>query len=183
MQLGVAARNAGLDAWETATGTAPKLRFISGAMPADCAAAQTGTLLAELTLPADWMAAAANGVKTLLGSWSAAATAAGLSGYFRILNSGATVCHWQGLTSQAWAQSTAYVVGQQVSNVNGVYRATTAGTSSGSGTGPTGTGAGITDGTAVWTYAGPVDMVIDNTSINVGQTVTVTQFTVTAGNA
>lgn len=183
MQLSTAARNAGLDAYETATGASPKLRMLTGVMPANCAAAQTGTLLVEQALPADFMAAASGGQKALAGVWSAVAAAAGLGGYFRITDNAGATCHWQGLLSQAWAQSTAYLLNQQVSNANGVYRCTTAGTSNASGTGPSGTGSGITDGTAVWTYVGPVDMVLDNTSINAGQTVNVTQFTVTAGNA
>lgn len=182
MQLGTAARDASNDSFETSVGTAARLRVLTGAMPANPAAAQTGTLLAELVLPTDWMNASSGGIKTLLGTWAVAAAAAGLAGYFRILNSAGTVVGMQGLVSQAWAQSTAYVVGQQVSNANGVYRATTAGTSAGTGTGPTGTGTGITDGTAVWSYVGPVDMVLDNTNIAAGQNVSVTTFTLTGPN-
>ncbi len=51
----------------------------------------------------------------------------------------------------AWVISTAYTVGQYRSNGGNLYRCTTAGTSAGSG-GPTGTGIGIADGTAVWSY-------------------------------
>lgn len=182
MQMSVALRNAGLDAYETATGASPKLRLLTGNAPANCAAAQTGTQLGELPLPSDWMAAASAASKALAGSWTAAAAAAGLAGYFRITDNAGTTCHWQGLLSQAWAASTAYVLNQQVNNGGNVYRCTTAGTSAGAG-GPTGTGAGISDGTAVWTYVGPVDMVLDNTNINSGQTVQVTSFTLTAGNA
>lgn len=53
--------------------------------------------------------------------------------------------------SAAWAGSTAYALGDRMSNGGNVYRATTAGTSASSG-GPSGTGAGITDGTVVWAY-------------------------------
>lgn len=53
-----------------------------------------------------------------------------------------------------WAISTAYTVGQYRHNDGGkVYVCVTSGTSAGSG-GPTGTGAAITDGTAVWDYVG-----------------------------
>lgn len=183
MQLSVRTRNAGLDAFETATGASAKLRFLTGVMPANCAAAQTGTQLVEQALPTDWMGAAAAGVKALAGSWAAAAAASGLAGYFRIVDNAGTTCDAQGLVSQAWAQSTAYLLNQQASNVNGVYRCTTAGTSAAAGAGPSGTGSGITDGTAVWTYVGPVDMVLDNTNIAAAQNVTVTAFTLTAGNA
>ena len=54
-------------------------------------------------------------------------------------------------TGTAWASSTAYGVGTVVVNSENVYKCTTAGTSAGSG-GPTGTGATIADGTAVWAY-------------------------------
>ncbi|HKY51710.1 MAG TPA: hypothetical protein VJP45_10680, partial [Candidatus Limnocylindria bacterium] len=69
MQLSVAVRNARLDAIETAIGTSPILRIRTGAPPAACATADSGTVLAEMTLPSDWMAAAASGAKALVGSW------------------------------------------------------------------------------------------------------------------
>ena len=59
MQYSVTVNNARLDSVETAIGTAPTLNLYSGSAPANCAAADTGTLLATLTLPSDWMAAAA----------------------------------------------------------------------------------------------------------------------------
>lgn len=57
-------------------------------------------------------------------------------------------------TNGAWAASTAYTAGETVSNGGNNYLCATAGTSAASG-GPTGTGTGITDGTAVWNYAPP----------------------------
>lgn len=57
----------------------------------------------------------------------------------------------------AWAITTAYSVGDHVTNDTSpvkIYICTTAGTSAGAG-GPTGTGSGITDGTCVWSYVGP----------------------------
>ena len=54
----------------------------------------------------------------------------------------------------AWAGSTTYSTGQQVTNDSGkLYTCTTAGTSAGSG-GPTGTGSSISDGSCVWAHAG-----------------------------
>lgn len=87
-----------LDLVESTTGTAPLLRIFSGAAPANCAAADSGTLLATITLPTDWMNAASGTTKTLLGTWSgtASAGAAATPTHFRIWNSGATVCHVQG---------------------------------------------------------------------------------------
>ena len=94
-QFSTAARNAALDAMETAIGTAPTLELRSGAAPANCAAAATGTVLATLVLPLDWLAAAAAGAKALSGSWQdTSADAAGTAAHFRI-NQGVT-CHWQG---------------------------------------------------------------------------------------
>ena len=94
-KFSTAARNASLDAIETLIGTSVTLELRSGAAPANCAAADSGTLLASMTLPSDWMAAASNGSKTLLGTWQdAAADAAGTVGHFRIKAS--TTCHIQG---------------------------------------------------------------------------------------
>jgi hypothetical protein len=55
----------------------------------------------------------------------------------------------------AWAISTAYTVGNWRHNGGNVYACVTAGTSAGAG-GPTGTGTGIADGTAVWDYVAPL---------------------------
>lgn len=96
VQFSVAVRNARLDAIETTIGTAPKLRILTGARPANCAAAQTGTLLAELTLPSDWMSNASAGAKALLGTWSGTASGTGTAGYYRITDSTGATCHEQG---------------------------------------------------------------------------------------
>jgi hypothetical protein len=94
-QFSTAARNASLDAIETAIGTVPTLELRSGAAPAACATADSGTLLASMALPSDWMAAASAGAKALSGTWQdTAADAAGTVGHFRI-KQGAT-CHLQG---------------------------------------------------------------------------------------
>ena len=100
LQESVAVRNASLDAREVAIGTAPKLLIYTGAAPADCATAASGTLIAEGTLPSDWLAAAAAGVKSKLGAWAMAGLpAAGggaTAGYFRLVDSAGTTCHQQG---------------------------------------------------------------------------------------
>jgi hypothetical protein len=96
-QFSTAARNALLDAIETAIGTAPMLRIRSGAAPATCGTADSGTVLATMTLPSDWLAAASGGTKALSGTWQdASADAAGTAGHFRIYDSTGTVCHIQG---------------------------------------------------------------------------------------
>lgn len=91
IQLSVAVRNARLDAIETTGGTSCSLEIRSGAVPANCAAANSGTVLATINLPSDWLAAAASGAKAIAGTWQdASADAAGTAGHFRIFNSQAT---------------------------------------------------------------------------------------------
>jgi len=97
LQLSTSARNALLDAIETATGTSAILRMRTGTVPATCATADSGTVLATANLPSDWMAAASGGTKALSGTWQdASADAAGTVGHFRIYDSGGTTCHLQG---------------------------------------------------------------------------------------
>lgn len=97
IQFSTTVRNAMLDQFETTIGTAAVLRILSGSPPANCATADSGTLLAEMTLPSDWLAAASSGSKALSGTWQdTSANATGTAGYFRIYNSGASTCHMQG---------------------------------------------------------------------------------------
>lgn len=97
LQYGVTLRNAQLDQIETVIGTAPVLQIRSGAPPADCATADSGTVLATLTLPSDWLGAAAAGVKSKAGTWQdLSADAAGTAGHFRLKDSGLTATHAQG---------------------------------------------------------------------------------------
>lgn len=133
LQLSVALRNAGLDAYETATGASAILRIRTGSAPADCATADSGTVLATLNLPSDWMAAASSGSKAKSGTWEdTSADNTGTAGHFRIYASDGTTCCFQGTI--------------------------------------TATGGGG-------------DMTLDNTSIASGQQVTITSFSLTAGNA
>jgi hypothetical protein len=90
-------RDGRVNAIETAVGTAPVLRIRTGVPPANCAAARTGTVLASLTLPTDWMGAASGGVVDKLGAWEdTSADAAGTAGHYEVMNSGLTTCHIQG---------------------------------------------------------------------------------------
>lgn len=131
-QYSVAVRDAQNDQFESTVGTAAKLQLRSGSAPANCATADSGTLLAELTLPSDWMSASSSGAKAKTGTWSGTGSNAGTIGHFRIKDSGGTTCHMQG---------------------------------------------------SVTATGGGGDMTVDNTSISVGQTVTVSTFTITRGNA
>ena len=97
LQFSVAVRNAMLDAIETTIGVSAVLRLRTGAPPADCAAADSGTVVATATLPADWMAAAASGSKALLGTWQdISADNAGTVAHFRIYESSGVTAHQQG---------------------------------------------------------------------------------------
>jgi hypothetical protein len=96
LQLSVTARNDRLNQFETTVGTSPVLEIRSGSPPADCATADSGTLLASMTLPSDFMAAAASGSKAKSGTWEdLTANATGTAGHFRLKSSGGTV-HLQG---------------------------------------------------------------------------------------
>lgn len=100
IQYSTGVRNAKLDAIETTISTAPIMRIRTGSPPASCATADSGTVLATLTLPSDWMTAASGGSKAKSGTWQdASADAAGTAGHFRIYNSGDTTCHMQGTVS------------------------------------------------------------------------------------
>lgn len=130
-QFSTGVRNASLDAIETTVGVSPTLELRSGAAPATCATADSGTVLATMALPADWMATASAGSKALAGTWQdTAADAAGTVGHFRV-KQGAT-CHIQG---------------------------------------------------SVTASGGGGDMTLDNAVLAVGQQVTITAFTLTAGGA
>lgn len=102
IQESVAVRNAKLNAIETAISTDPVFEFRTGSPPANCAAANTGTLLAQFSLPTDWMAAASGGSKGIAGSWTdPSANAAGTVGHFRIFATDGTTCHMQGTVSES----------------------------------------------------------------------------------
>lgn len=98
LQKSTTLRNAQLDLIESTIGTSPIMRIATGSPPANCAAADSGTLLINITLPSDWMAAASGGVKSKSGTWSGTASGGSAStpGHFRIKDSGGTTVHLQG---------------------------------------------------------------------------------------
>lgn len=102
LQLSVAARNAILDAIESTVGTLAIMKLRTGAPPATCATADSGTVVATLNLPSDWMANAGSGSKAKSGTWEdTLADAAGTVGHFRIYDSTGTTCHLQGTVTIA----------------------------------------------------------------------------------
>ena len=97
VQLSVAVRNAMMNAIETAIGTSAVLRIRTGAQPATVATADSGTALASMTLPSDWLSASSAGVVSLAGSWTdASADATGTAAHYRIYASDGTTAHIQG---------------------------------------------------------------------------------------
>lgn len=133
LQFSAAVRNAMLDAIETGIGISAVLKIRTGAAPANCATADSGTVLATLSLPSDWLAAASAGTKSKLGTWEdLSADATGTAAHFRIYASDGTTIHTQGTVT-------------------------------------------ITGGGG--------DMTLDNLSLTAAQVVTITSFTLTAGNA
>ncbi len=97
LQYSVAVRNAKLDAVESTIGTSPRLKIRTLAPPATCATADAGTVLADLTLPSDFMAAASSGSKAKSGTWEdTSADASGTAAHWRLYASDGTTCHAQG---------------------------------------------------------------------------------------
>lgn len=97
IQFSTAVRNARLDAIETTISTSAILKIRTGAPPADVATADSGTVLATLNLPSDWMAAASSGSKAKSGTWEdTSADASGTAAHFRVYASDGTTKHIQG---------------------------------------------------------------------------------------
>lgn len=125
----------------------------SGPRPATPETTATGTALATNNLNATF-GTQTNGVVTANAITSATASATGIPGYFRLLNS-SSAAQIDLVVAPAWGASLAYPAGQIVTNGGNYYLVTTAGTSASSG-GPTTTAASITDNTVTWKYLGPV---------------------------
>lgn len=121
LQFSTTVRNARLDTVESTISTAPIMKIRTGAVPATCATADAGTVVATLTLPSDWMAAASGGTKAMSGTWSDAsgADATGTAAHFRIYDSGGSTCHIQGTvgigTGDLQVDNTSFAIGQSFS--------------------------------------------------------------------
>jgi hypothetical protein len=101
IQLSTAVRNARLNAIETETGTAAVLKLRTGAAPANCGAADSGTVLCSMTLPSDYLADAASGAKAKAGTWSGTGSGGGGTvAHFRPYKSDGTTCVMQGTVGQ-----------------------------------------------------------------------------------
>ena len=101
IQLSVACRNARLDAIETFAGATLVLKLRTGAQPADCATADSGTVVSTITCPADTFAAASGGAMAKSGTWQdTVADASGTVAHFRLYQSNGTTCVMQGSVGQ-----------------------------------------------------------------------------------
>jgi hypothetical protein len=130
VQYSVGVRNARLDAVESTIGVSAILKIRTGAPPINCAAADSGSVLATVNLPSDWMAAAAAGAKSKSGTWQdLSADAAGTAGHFRIYDSGGVNCHMQGTCTitagggDMILDNTNFAVGQVFTVVNFILTA------------------------------------------------------------
>lgn len=169
---------------ESTIGASARLRLRTGAPPANVAAASTGTVVASMTLPADYLGAASNGVVSQLGTWQdTSADATGVIAHAEFVASDDTTVHMRCLVTEAWQATKGYVVGQQVhTGANNVYRCTVAGTSGG--TAPSHTSATASDGTVTWQFVqNGLELTMDNTNVNATQQVNVTGFSFTEANA
>ena len=96
-QYSTTLRNNQLDQVDVTAGGTAILKMRNGAMPANCAAADVGTAMAVLTLPASWMGGASGGSVVKAGTWEdLSADAAGTVTHFRVYANDGSTCHIQG---------------------------------------------------------------------------------------
>src|SRR3990167_5598345 len=119
LDISDAVRNAMLDSIETTIGTAAVLKIRTGAPPG-IGSADSGTVLATLSLPSDWMAAASGGSKAKAGTWEdASADATGTAAHFRLYASDGTTQHVEGTVTATGGggdmevDNTSFAAGQQ----------------------------------------------------------------------
>jgi hypothetical protein len=166
----------------TAQGGLPLLKIFGADPPLNVAAADPASMLCNIVLPASPLASS-NGVASMIGSWAGIATQGGFAQSFRMYDSTPT-CHLQGFCSEPWQPSTSYALGQNISNINGVYSCAGAGVSASVGSGPSGTGGAIADGSAIWSFLWPVaEMVLGTTNLSPGLNLPVQSFSISAANA
>lgn len=197
MQYSTPVNNARLDVIETTIGTTPILRIRTGSPPANCAASRSGTVIATMTLPSDWMAAASANAKAKAGTWQdTSADAAGIAGHFEIMDSGGSTCHIQGTAGEAvvlstsaltavngnvltFTSTTGVVVGMNVSGTGIPTETTVVAVTATTVTLSRTSTAGVSSGASI-TFA--PDLVLDNADINAGQSVSVGTFTLNSQN-
>lgn len=145
----------------------------SGTQPASTQTALSGN---TTIVTADFATTALSGSVASSGGFASGSLAfvstqptAGNSGvitFFRLFKSDGTTVVADLTAGNNWLPNEPVVAGQLNVNGGNTYQCTTAGTTAASG-GPTGTGTGITDGTAVWQYvfAGNPGVLLDNANV------------------
>lgn len=108
-----------LDALEVVIGASPTLIIYDAAQPGNLTDDDVGNVLAELALPADWLAAASGRSKTLSETWSdAAANAAGIPVGFAIKQGGEVKIRGTASSTAGSGEikftNTPFLLGQQV---------------------------------------------------------------------
>lgn len=198
VQRSVTARDNANAGYSTAVGTTGvTLLILTGAQPANCATADSGTALATLSLPTNPLGASSAGVISKSGTWSGTASATGTAGYYRIKASGGAVQEQGTVGTSSTANTSATTA------AHGAVL-TFASAPAGIVVGQTISGTGVAAGTIVESISGATivmskvstagvgsavtitfgfDMNIDNVSIASGQTVTISSYSVTAADA
>jgi hypothetical protein len=97
LQLSTTVRTARVAAIETAVGGTALMKLLTGSMPANPAAADTGSTVCSFALPADYLDTPTGGTVGKNGTWQeTSADGSGTVGYFRIYNNTGATCHMQG---------------------------------------------------------------------------------------
>jgi hypothetical protein len=96
IQMSTALRNALVAQIESITGPSAKVQVRTGAQPANCAAADTGILLAEFALGADWSTQLAGVLTFSSVPINTAAVGNGTAAHYRLKDSTGNVCTMQG---------------------------------------------------------------------------------------
>jgi hypothetical protein len=96
LQYATSGRNGRGDATTADVGSAGLLRIYTGAIPASCATAASGTLLSEHTLGSPFAPAASGGSVSPTLPANVNALATGTAGYWRVYRSDGTTCAIQG---------------------------------------------------------------------------------------
>lgn len=198
IQYAISHQNANLNDVTTEAGTTAFLLIYSGAVPASCGTAASGTLLASLPMSNPIAPGASGGLLTMSAITSAAAGNSGTAGYWRICTSSAgttviaqgTIYQTTTLVTSAptaaegnvltFTATTGVVAGMTVSGTgilpNTVVDAVSGTTVTISITSTAGVGSSVTV-----TFGG--DMSMNSTTITAPQTVAVSSMTITANGA
>jgi hypothetical protein len=119
IQLSTAVRDAMGNTLESTIGTSAVLKIRTGSAPANVGTADSGTVVATLNLPSDWLAASSSGAKAQSGTWEdTSADATGTAAHFRIYASDGTTAHIQGTVTATGGggditvQNTSFASGQ-----------------------------------------------------------------------